>query len=92
MLSRLCGRALSMHSAPAVSACDIFRLRFARCLVQAAVDALTYVEQSMALVPLFDGTDLRELQAAAEDGAVSVKRRLFYEDEDQGVLLGQALH
>ncbi len=48
------------------------------CLVQAAVDALTYVEQSLALLPLFDGTDLRALQAAAElktsetadDGAV----------------------
>ena len=79
-----------MCSVPAVSArCT---LRVFCCPLQAAVDALTYVEQSMALVPLFDGTDLRELQAAAEDGAVSVKRRLSYEDEGQGVLLGQALH
>ena len=56
------------------------------------MDALTYVEQSMALVPLFDGTDLRELQAAAEDGEASVRRRLSYQDEGQGVLLGHALH
>ena len=67
------------------------------CLAQAAVDALTYVEQSMALVPLFDGTDLHALQAAAElktsetaeDGAV--RRRLTYADEDQGVLSSHLL-
>ena len=62
--------------------------------MQRAVDALSYVEQAMAVVPLFDSLDLRTQRPGAElkmpetreDGVMPVRRRLSYTDEGQGVL------
>ena len=58
------------------------------CCMQAAVDAFNYVEEALALAPLFDEEAMRRLRPApeAEPGQAPVKRRLSYTDEQQGVL------
>ena len=52
------------------------------------MDALDYVEEAIALAPLFDEEAMRKLRPApeAEPGQAPVKRRLSYTDEQQGVL------
>ena len=60
-------------------------------LTQAAVDALSYVEDAFALAPLFDEARLTRLRHKAP-ALEAVKRRLSYADVGQGVLAPEAMH
>ena len=71
--------------------CLIIVLCASHPLTQAAVDALSYVEDTFALAPLFDEARTTRLQHKAP-ALEAVKRRLSYADVGQGVLASQAMH
>lgn len=86
----------------------MFNSQSLSCCSQAAVDALSYVEEAIAVAPLFDEEKMKSLRGEREPEHAPVrepevapdkepeqapiKRRLSYADEDQGVLSFQHLH